>query len=235
MITVLIMNKEAFSGREYLNALIEAGVPPALIISIGKFEDPGNKLEIERTGGQWQPKSMQMLAEYASIPIAHVEKLNSKKMVKLLREQNCDIVISGGVGIIKKQLLSVPTIGILNVHPGRLPNYRGCTAPEWQIYYSDSVFATAHLVDEGVDTGPIVYEEEMLIDASWDYYDFRTNIYKHCAIVLIKALKKLEQGIQQEKVDCVLRYQDRNKGNYFSPINGKELERVKSFFKQKVQ
>lgn len=232
MRTILIMNKDSFVGREYLTALINNNMPLELIISVGENEDPGNKLELERTSGRWNPKTMKNLLGPGGIALVNVKELNCKETADLLKKNNSDLVIQGGVGIIRQELLSIPKIGFLNIHPGRLPRYRGCTAPEWQIYYGAPVFITAHLIDDGIDTGPIVHEEEMPIDLKWDYYDFRSNIYKHCAIVLINSLIKIDENLKGGTLDRILKYQEQNNKNYFQPIRGQELEYVKNYFNQ---
>src|SRR5262245_31593611 len=47
--------------------------------------------------------------------------------------------------------------GALNLHPGPLPQYAGVHVEQWAIRNMESLFgATIHLMDEGIDTGPVV-------------------------------------------------------------------------------
>lgn len=69
-----------------------------------------------------------------------------------------DIVISARFSLIFPQRVidAVPR-GIVNVHPGMLPGYRGLFAPFWQILHKEpELGCTVHLVDRGIDTGPIL-------------------------------------------------------------------------------
>lgn len=69
-----------------------------------------------------------------------------------------DIVISVRFSLIFPQRVidAVPR-GIINVHPGTLPSYRGLFAPFWQILHGEpELGCTVHLVDCGIDTGPIL-------------------------------------------------------------------------------
>jgi len=69
-----------------------------------------------------------------------------------------DIVISARFSLIFPQhvIAAVPR-GIINVHPGMLPSYRGLFAPFWQIRRGETELGcTVHLVDRGIDTGPIL-------------------------------------------------------------------------------
>ena len=61
-----------------------------------------------------------------------------------------DLGIQGGTSIINKEVFDKYKLGILNFHPGLLPQYRGCSAPEWQIYENKNVLASCHIIDEGI-------------------------------------------------------------------------------------
>jgi methionyl-tRNA formyltransferase len=52
--------------------------------------------------------------------------------------------------------------GVLNVHPGPLPEYRGCHPVEHAVLDGAAEFgATLHLCDSGIDTGPVIDEERI--------------------------------------------------------------------------
>jgi folate-dependent phosphoribosylglycinamide formyltransferase PurN len=62
-----------------------------------------------------------------------------------------------GVGVIYRQpLLECFRLGILNAHIGVLPKYRGRSVMEWALLNGDETGVTTFLIDEGIDTGPIV-------------------------------------------------------------------------------
>lgn len=69
-----------------------------------------------------------------------------------------DIIVSIRFSLIFPQhVIDAVPAGILNVHPGPLPEYRGLYAPFWQIMNGeDRLRATLHLVDRGIDTGAVV-------------------------------------------------------------------------------
>ena len=70
--------------------------------------------------------------------------------------------INGGVGtILPADVLSMPKQGFLNAHPGLLPEHRGLDAVCWALSNDEAVGATVHLLDEGIDTGPILIRREM--------------------------------------------------------------------------
>jgi phosphoribosylglycinamide formyltransferase-1 len=89
-------------------------------------------------------------------------------LAALLREYSVGLVCLAGY----MRLLSAPFIRefagrILNIHPSLLPVFPGLEAPrqavEWGVKVSG---ATVHLVDEGLDSGPIVLQEAVPVEAS---------------------------------------------------------------------
>jgi len=75
-----------------------------------------------------------------------------------LRAAAPDLLLLGKPGIVRKQILDIPRVGTLNCHPGKLPCYRGNDVIYWTCLHKDfhHLGYSIHLVDEGVDTGPVI-------------------------------------------------------------------------------
>jgi methionyl-tRNA formyltransferase len=68
--------------------------------------------------------------------------------------------------ILRGKVLSVPEIGVLNLHGGKLPEYRGGSTLNWMIINGETEGGVAILfADEGIDTGKIVLQKKFPIDA----------------------------------------------------------------------
>lgn len=66
--------------------------------------------------------------------------------------------------IIKREILDIPRLGCINVHPALLPKYRGPTPSLWNILYGDEYAgASLHYVEEGVDAGDIIDQQKIAI------------------------------------------------------------------------
>lgn len=65
--------------------------------------------------------------------------------------------------IVPKEILSLPQIGILNLHPAYLPYNRGWHTPSWAILDGTPAGATLHFMDETTDTGDIVHRKHLEI------------------------------------------------------------------------
>ena len=75
-----------------------------------------------------------------------------------LRRGRPDLCLLAQSEIVPAALLTIPRVATLNAHPGVLPDYRGLDPDRWAIYEGrfDRVGVTLHVVDPGIDTGPIL-------------------------------------------------------------------------------
>jgi hypothetical protein len=98
---------------------------------------------------------------------------------------DCDYVINGGVGVIYKvEILSLPRCGFLNAHPGLLPEYRGADPMCWALQNGDDLGATVHLLDEGIDTGPILLRRPFSWRVVRTLTELRMQLYRLCGQTL---------------------------------------------------
>ena len=73
-----------------------------------------------------------------------------------------DVGVSLDCPILRPALFTLPRLGVINLHQGKLPDYRGMPPVFWELYHGQRVQAvTAHLIDAGLDTGPLLGEQTM--------------------------------------------------------------------------
>src|SRR5262249_38597239 len=77
---------------------------------------------------------------------------------------------------LRAPILAVPRLGTLNAHMGLLPFYRGMNVTEWAAFNGDPVGCTAHLIDAGIDTGPIVCVQEVVTTGARTVVELRTRV-----------------------------------------------------------
>lgn len=128
-----------------------------------------------------------------SMPIYLVENHNDEKARVRIRQRTLDLLINCGTPrILSSSLLHSPTIGVLNCHPGLLPNYRGCSScVEWALRDGNPVGNTAHLMTKEIDEGPIIFRKELDISQFGPYEEIRVGIYLDSIEVLTEAIKNL--------------------------------------------
>ncbi len=98
------------------------------------------------------------------IPVFWIDKLNEEEL-KPIRELSPDLIITCGFGIIfKKRILTLPKIGCINVHSSLLPRHRGPN-PFYAVIRQGETQSgvTFHIMDEGIDTGPIIAQQSFPI------------------------------------------------------------------------
>jgi len=174
-----------------------------------------NHLLISKVG--LSEKSIKGISHKYKIPYLKVDNPNDRDALEFLKDQNPDLILSIGSNIIREQFLEIPTIGVLNVHMGILPEYRGIGVTEWPIIenrvHDISLGITLHFMDSGVDTGPIVDTKKI-------------NIY-NC-----NSLDELESKYLNEMVNLMLKgvKMARDKELLLKPQNKDGIDRGKQYF-----
>lgn len=121
---------------------------------------------IERTSKQQHFLTFRQLAERFQFTGTILTDLKNDRDRSSLISFKPDLILSIRFSLIFPQaLIELPRHGIINVHPGRLPAYGGLFAPFRQMLNGESsLAATVHIVDRGIDTGPILAFEHIPLD-----------------------------------------------------------------------
>ncbi|WP_286998389.1 MULTISPECIES: methionyl-tRNA formyltransferase [Comamonas] len=92
-------------------------------------------------------------------------KKNAKEVAAWIESLKPDlIVVSSMSQLLKEDVLKIPPLGVINLHPSFLPNYRGANPDFWQYYDMEmNPGVTVHYVDVGEDTGDIIFQERVHI------------------------------------------------------------------------
>ena len=102
--------------------------------------------------------------------------INSDENIKWIKNLNPDIIFCfGWSSLIKKELLSIPPMGVLGYHPTKLPKNRGRHPLIWTLVMGITKSAsTFFFMNEGADEGNILSQKEFSID----YLDDAKTLYK---------------------------------------------------------
>lgn len=84
---------------------------------------------------------------------------NSDSCIDFVKDLKADLGIVLGARIIKQPTILAFRLGILNMHPGILPDNRGLDNLKWSILNDLPIGVTAHLIDESIDRGRLVCQE----------------------------------------------------------------------------
>ncbi|MDB4770095.1 formyl transferase [Akkermansiaceae bacterium] len=111
------------------------------------------------------------------------KSINSEESIQFLGKKKPDVVIVNGTRIISKRVLNSVDAIFINTHVGITPSYRGVHGGYWSLVNRDyeKCGVTVHLVDEGIDTGGILYQDLIKIT---DLDDINTYPYLQIAVAL---------------------------------------------------
>lgn len=145
------------SNFEALAHQFQAGLLPGELAFV--FSDHHNAYVLERA------RRLNIKAYSFEVKEFENKAAYEEALLQLLQEQEIDlIVLAGYMRIIGKTLLSHYSNRILNIHPSLLPSFPGLHGIKDAYEYGVKVTGvTVHLVDDGVDTGPIIAQEPVMI------------------------------------------------------------------------
>jgi len=97
--------------------------------------------------------------------INHLKSINDSETILLLQKLRPDLVIVNGTRIISEHVLNSIPVVFLNIHAGITPKYRNVHGAYWANVNNDSdnCGVTVHMVDNGIDTGKIIYQRKIII------------------------------------------------------------------------
>jgi methionyl-tRNA formyltransferase len=110
----------------------------------------------------WRGTIGRLAARYA-IPSRVVANVNAPEYVERIRGLAPDLLVSVAASqIFKRELLSVPRLGCVNVHTGPLPAYRGMLPVFWQMHNGErAITITIHTMTRAIDLGEILSRTEV--------------------------------------------------------------------------
>ena len=109
------------------------------------------------------PTPVAIFAEELGIPVITPDGLDANAVSEISRaEADVYVVVAYG-RFIPTELLVQPRIGVVNLHPSLLPKHRGPSPVATAILDGDQhTGVTVMLLDEGMDTGPIVMQSDLI-------------------------------------------------------------------------
>lgn len=122
--------------------------------------------EIDREGFGPDGYALRLPEGCQRLEVAGKGVLNSPETVGRVAALKPDLLLLCGCSIVKKELLSLPRLGALNLHGGLAQRYRGVWTTLWAVVNREPEYvgATVHFVAPGIDDGDIVFQGRPEID-----------------------------------------------------------------------
>ncbi len=133
-------------------------------------------------------------AKSKGINTYNIKTPNSRKFQYILKKMDIDVIINQSQNIIKKNLLDIPKIGVINRHNALLPKNRGRLTPFWVLYKNEKKTGVSiHFVNEGIDAGDIIVQKEYFVTKKDTFNSLVKKNYKIAPNSMLEALNILEK------------------------------------------
>jgi len=133
-------------------------------------------------------------AERYNIPVLQPPRVKDPSFLETLKQLSPDLIVVAAFGqILPKNVLDFPPLGCINVHPSLLPRYRGAAPINWTLIHGETrTGVTIMYMDEGLDTGDILLQEETPIDPEETFGQLHDRLATLGADLLLQAIQLLE-------------------------------------------
>jgi len=172
-----------------LEALVHAGFPIRMVVT--QPDKPRGR------GLALAPSPVKQSALALDLPITQPQSIkNNDEFRAQLTALKPDAIIVVGYGrIIPQWMIDLPPLGNLNLHASLLPKYRGAAPVQWAIARGETVTGvTTMRIDAGLDTGDILLQQEIPINATDTAETLAPALAAIGATLIIDTLHGLQAG-----------------------------------------
>jgi methionyl-tRNA formyltransferase len=176
----------------------EFAVPALLALMSSPHQLVGVLTQPDRPRGRGQrlaPSAVKAAVDPA-VPLAQPAALKSPEERAPLASWRPDVLVVVAYGLIlPKAVLDIPRLGCVNLHASLLPRWRGAAPVERALLAGDATTGvTVMLMEEGLDTGPVLLQQTLAIDAQDTGATLRGKLARLGAPLLLEALQGLSDG-----------------------------------------
>ncbi len=172
-----------------LKALISRGEKISLVVT--QPDKPKGR------GKAIQPTPVKKVSLEHGLKIVQPERIKDEAFIESLRTLQPEFAIVVAYGkILPKEILSMPLYGCINLHASLLPKYRGAAPIQWALIRGEKITGvTTMLIDEGLDTGPILLQKEVLIEEDDNGETLSQKLSFIGADLILETIDKMRKGL----------------------------------------
>tara|TARA_B100001250_G_scaffold348358_1_gene319014 strand:- start:228 stop:974 length:747 start_codon:yes stop_codon:yes gene_type:complete len=190
-----LLLKEHPYGREMLRQIISEGfVPEVIIEEDSEVANEEREKFLKRIEGNPIAPTIEEQSIENRIAVVSVPVHGSSEVIPHLEGMDLDLIVFGGTRIIRGEILDFPSDGVVNSHPGLLPECRGSASPAWSVYHDIPVGSSTHFCDNGIDTGDLLMRREIPVKRGATYEDLCYQTLVLAGVLMKEALLAYEEG-----------------------------------------
>lgn len=151
---------------------------------------PSIRTKLHSDGGLLHPKKVAERFGWRYEVVEH----NSSRSEALIKEERIDAAIIAGARVLKASVIATVPLGIINFHPGMLPEVRGLDAMQWALHEGHPLGVTAHIIDHRVDAGVVLLRRKIKLCRHDTVFDVSHRLVDIQSDMLPEALNLLAAG-----------------------------------------
>ena len=187
--------------QDFLFRLLAEGVRVSDVLAANPVKlniPPGEIRTKVRHGGLIHPRQVAEAIGARYHVLAHL----GADVVDLLKELKPSIGVIAGARILKSDVLGLFGRGIINFHPGLIPEARGLDALLWSVRNAIPLGITSPLIDHRVDAGRVLERREVGLFRDDNVFDLSERLYETQMDMLREAIERTCSG-KWEEMDYV--------------------------------
>jgi methionyl-tRNA formyltransferase len=171
-----------------LEALLAAGHDVAAVVTQPDRE--------KGRGRELSPPPLKPVAAVRGLKVLQPRRVREPESVAALEALAPEVQVVVAYGqILPRGVIDIAPRGTVNVHASLLPRYRGAAPVQWAIVNGEAeTGVTTMLIDEGLDTGPLLLAEATPIGAEETAEALESRLAALGGELLVRTLKGLEEG-----------------------------------------
>ena len=146
------------------------------------------------------PADVKLKGLELGIDVLSPESLKDEVFLEKLKSYNADLFVVVAFRMLPKTVWSIPPKGTFNLHASLLPNYRGAAPINWAIINNENTTgATTFYIDDKIDTGEIILQEEIDISITETVGTLHDKLMNLGANLVSKTVDLISMSVEEEK------------------------------------
>ena len=163
-----------------------------------KFNVVGVITAPDKPAGRGRKIQQSPVKKYAleqNLVVLQPSNLKSEEFITQLKSLNANLQIVVAFRMLPKEVWQLPEYGTFNLHASLLPNYRGAAPINWAIINGETkTGVTTFFIDEKIDTGNIILQEEVNIGDDETLGELHDKLMEVGSRLVVKTVQKIEKG-----------------------------------------
>ena len=203
--------KNAVLGRLRKTRIVFMGTPEFAVTSLDALKQNGYNIVgvvtvADKASGRGMKIHESAVKKYAvehNIPVLQPVSLKDPEFLEALSSWKADLFVVVAFRMLPKVVWEMPRLGTFNLHAALLPQYRGAAPINWAVINGDHMTGvTTFMIDDGMDTGHIIYREQCRIedtDTAGDLHDKLMEIGARIVVQTVDSIidKNIELRLQK--------------------------------------